>query len=241
MHALFEGYADRYDLHTPPHHYQHDHAYVIRLVRDLGPTPRMLDVGCGTGVLLEKALAGGIDAHGVDVAEGMVAVARGRVGAHRVRRVPMQAIDATEAFDAVVSLSWTLNYAADEPELRRVLTRIRGALRPAGLLIVQVAHAAHTDGAWMEDEEPGPGGEGDVHLRYRFLARAGDQLEATYEYTCRSLAERLRETHQLQVANARRVADLARDVGFTDVTLLESWRGDPFTGSASPFLLARAP
>lgn len=241
IHALFETYAERYDLHTPPHHYQHDHMFVLDRVRALRPRPSMLDVGCGTGVLLEKALAHDIDAHGIDAAAGMVAVATRRVGQDRVRVAPMQAIDARTAFDAIVSLSWTLNYAADEADMREVLDRVRGALRPGGLLIAQVAHAAHTDGEWMEDQEPGPGGEGDVRLRYRFRAQRGGRLEATYEYTCRSLTETLRETHLLQVADARRVAELAHEVGLVDAVLLDSWRGEGFASSPSPFLLARAP
>ena len=40
MHRLFDDFAHRYDLHTPPGHYQHDHAFVLEQAAALGePLP----------------------------------------------------------------------------------------------------------------------------------------------------------------------------------------------------------
>jgi SAM-dependent methyltransferase len=201
----------------------------------------MLDVGCGTGVLLEKALALGIDARGIDAADGMVAAARARIGEERVRQLAMEELDESGTVDAVVSLSWTLNYVRREGDLSQVLARLRGVLRSGGLLIAQIAHAANTDGEWMEDVEPGPGGANDVWFRYRFLAGAGDVLTASYQYRCASLGEELTEEHVLRVADSRRVAALAAEAGFESICLLNSWREEPFSGSACPLLVAWAP
>lgn len=104
---LFGRVADRYDWHTPPQHYQHDHAFVLSRL----PTPpcRVLDVGCGTGVFLEKAVASGFDAIGLDASPEMVSVASRRVGPERVRLERMQEIAECASYDAVVSLSWSFN------------------------------------------------------------------------------------------------------------------------------------
>src|SRR5438105_2064283 len=86
--VLFGQAADHYDWHTPPHHYQHDHAFVLS--RLPAPPCRVLDVGCGTGVFLEKALAANFDAVGLDASPEMVSVASRRVGQGPVRVERMQ-------------------------------------------------------------------------------------------------------------------------------------------------------
>jgi ubiquinone/menaquinone biosynthesis C-methylase UbiE len=45
---------------------------------------RVLDVGCGTGVLLELCVERGLQAHGVDPSDAMLGVARRRLGARAV-------------------------------------------------------------------------------------------------------------------------------------------------------------
>ena len=144
--ALFERLADRFDWHTPPHHYQHDHAFVLER---LGQSRRVLDVGCGTGVFLARAVMAGFDAIGIDAAPEMVAIAAGRVGAERVHVERMQEIDEASAYDGVVSLSWSFNYVRSLAEARDVLERLFRALRSKGHLILQIAHAPNAvGGAW---------------------------------------------------------------------------------------------
>ena len=49
---------------------------------DLGSARRVLDVGCGSGTLLDAAVAAGADAVGVDISSAMVEAARS-AGAQR--------------------------------------------------------------------------------------------------------------------------------------------------------------
>ena len=238
---LYDGFGDRYDLHTPPHHYVHDHAFVVARARACG-AGRMLDLGCGTGVLLEKALAAGLDPQGYDPAPNMLGCARVRVGAERVQLLPMQALDDELAFDCVVSLSWSLNYCTDLEEVDDVLRRCYRALRPGGCLILQVAHAANAPAeapAFNVDREPGPGGPEDIVFRYRFWAGGSQTMLAEYAFDCVSTGEHFDEVHELHVADARLVCTSLRRLGFQAVETLDSWRGDAFSGSLSPFVLAR--
>ncbi len=237
--ALFGRLADRFDWHTPPHHYQDDHAFVLGRLEKGG---RVLDIGCGTGVFLERAVSAGFDAIGIDAAPEMVSIAADRVGKDRVRAERMQGLEETAAYDSIVSLSWSFNYVRSFAEAHDVLKRLFRALRPEGHLILQIAHAPNAAGSLGEDREPGPDGqEDDIVFLYRFSSvpeRPGI-LRAQYVYGCKSVTELFFEEHQLGAADANEVASLASGVGFEHVELLDSWRGEPFRNSVNVFLLAR--
>jgi len=239
---LFDQYAHRYDLHTPPYHYQDDHRWVLSHLRDSGPESRLLDIGCGTGVFLEKARAAGIDSRGIDSSAGMVRVARHRLGDDVVELRRMQDLQTTESVDMVTALSWTLNYCADEYELRDVLLRCHRALRPGGFFVAQVAHALNATGDLNEDIEPGPEGEADdITFFYRFSPTGRDRpvLRADYIYVCRSANELAFETHLLNVADVHRIAMIVKSIGFSEISVFGSWRQDPLGSSLSPFIVAR--
>lgn len=243
-HKLFGEAAARYDLHTRPDHYQHDHRFVIDEIRRTSPQARVLDVGCGTGVFLERARAAGMSVEGVDLSREMVSVAAARLGPGVVRAEAMQDLEAAETFDAVVSLCWSFNYCASADEAEDVLSRFFRALAPGGLLVLQVAHAPNATGRLMEDWETGPDGQvRDVQFLYRFtrLDDGEPRLLAHYVYACRSLDELVAEEHTLSVADARLVASLARRSGFADVHLYGTWRREPLASSVSPFVVARRP
>jgi SAM-dependent methyltransferase len=244
MTRLFDEFAHRYDLHTPPEHYRHDHDFVLATVRAWAAPCYVLDVGCGTGVFLEKARREGMRVRGVDASPGMVREAETRLGRDVVAVQRMQALADGPTYDAIVSLSWTLNYCESQSELLDVLRRFYRALKPGGGVVLQVAHAAHAPVGVMEDRETGPGGTPeDILFLYRFRRLPGqaDELEAQYVYACKSLGELLHERHLLRVADARVVATCAREAGFEAVQLFDSFRRDAFSGSLSPFLLARRP
>ena len=173
MYKLFNEFADRYDLHTPPGHYRHDHAFVIAEALRVEPTHcRLLDIGCGTGVFLEAACAAGIDGYGLDASDRMIDCARDRLPGERLRVERMQELTDQDAYDVVCALSWTIHYCETEAELDDVVARCRTALRTGGLLVLQVADDRQMTGAVKVDREPGPSGEpDDTLLIHRFRPR----------------------------------------------------------------------
>lgn len=239
---LFGRAADRYDWHTPPHHYQDDHAFVLSRLPE--PPCQILDVGCGTGVFLKKAVEAGFDAIGIDASPEMVALASRRVDSDRARVCRMQQISESASYDAIVSLSWSFNYVDSFAEANKVLSLFFNALRPGGQLILQLAHAANATGALNEDREPGPDGQADDVLflyRFRPVLEHSDELMAQYVYGCKSRAELIFEEHRLGAADVNVVASEASAIGFQNIELLDSWRGEPFERSISAFLLASHP
>lgn len=238
---LYGAFGHYYDQHTPAHHYQHDHAFLIREIQKRNAKARILDIGCGSGVFIQKALAAGLDPVGLDPAPAMLELARQKVGPRRVRLQGMEALDDRDAFDAVTALSWSLNYARDVDQLQDILVRIKRALRPGGQLFVQVAHAAHapsTQSDFFVDQEPGPGGPKDITFKYRFVAQGPQRLNAEYHFVCHSTGESFEELHELRVADAHLVAEMLRALDFQAVQLLEDFRGQAFHKTINPLLLA---
>ena len=100
----------------------------------LAPRPgeRVLDLGCGDGVLTQKIAAAGAAVVAVDAAPDMVAAARARGLDARV--MPGQELDFDSEFDAVFSnaaLHWMR-----PPE--RVLSGVRRALKPGGRFVAEM-------------------------------------------------------------------------------------------------------
>ena len=232
MHRLYHEFAHRYDLHTPPGHYKHDHAFVIAEALRVAPEGcRLLDVGCGTGVFLEAALAAGIDGYGIDSAPEMVTVARQRLGSERVRVQRMQELTGAHAYHVVCAISWTIHYCQTKAELEDVVHRCHEALVPGGTLILQVADDDHLSGAVNIDREPSSSGEPDDTLfihRIAPLKDAEHRVLADYVYVSREHRELLSERHELRFGNPSVVSDALRHNGFRDVRVVSLTPATPF-------------
>jgi len=237
MYQLFHEFAHRYDLHTPPGHYKHDYAFAIGEALRVAPTScRLLDIGCGTGVFLEAAIAAGIEGYGLDAAPQMIDAARRRLGNDRLRVQRMQDIEDENAFDVICALSWSIHYCETAADLDNVARRCRRALRTGGRILLQVANDERMTGAVNVDREPGSSGESDdtflIH-RFRPLGDAENSVMADYVYASRGHRELLFESHQLRFANPTVLADALRGSGFREVTVINST-------SISPFIIGAA-
>lgn len=99
----------------------------------------LLDVGCGLGFFVERAIAGGWDAHGCDTSPAWVARARERAGAGRIRLGgPREAFE-PEARFAMITAWDVLEHVHDPlPFLHELRTR----LAPGGRLFLRTPNEA---------------------------------------------------------------------------------------------------
>jgi SAM-dependent methyltransferase len=92
----------------------------------LGPEDRLLDVGCGGGLLLRDALASGATVTGLDHSEEMVALARERVPAAEVVLASAERLPFADRSFTAVAMAVVFFFLADPvgalAESRRVLT-----------------------------------------------------------------------------------------------------------------------
>jgi len=94
------------------------------------PGERILDLGCGDGVLTEKIVAQGAEVVGVDSSHDMVEAAKSR--GLDARMVSGYALNFNREFDAVFSNA-ALHWMKDDPDA--VIAGVNRALRPGGRFV----------------------------------------------------------------------------------------------------------
>jgi SAM-dependent methyltransferase len=141
------------------------------------PRGRLLDVGCGLGVLLEQALEAGWDAHGCDTSGAWVREARARVGADRVVH---GSVPTTGHFDVVTA--WDVIEHVHDP--LPFLAELGRRLAPGGRLFLRTPNLDYVLPVYAARRRLGrPGELGPLnHVVYftaRTLRKALDQCELT--------------------------------------------------------------
>ena len=147
---LFDAMAEDYDVLEP--WYEHLYALLHPIVLAVLAMPpsvhrlRALDAGCGTGfqgALLERL---GYQAHGVDVAPRLLAVARRGLPASTLVLASVDALPYRAAsFDAVVCCGSTLSFVDDPAAALGELARV---LKPGARILLDVEHRWSLDLVW---------------------------------------------------------------------------------------------
>lgn len=120
----------------------------------IGISPRVLDVGCGTGFLLERLAARGFAGIGVDLSPESVAHARRRLeeigAADRLTAVVGSAYEPPEGTFDLVCLTDVLEHLEDP---RACLRALRERLAPGGLVVVATPNRRSLPGArrWLAE------------------------------------------------------------------------------------------
>jgi SAM-dependent methyltransferase len=132
--AAFDAIAERYDDAFP-----HKSGQIIAtqwLIDRLPRGGRVLDLGCGTGVPTAGMLVeAGVDVVGIDLSTEMLALARRAAPAGRFLAMDMLDVDPSLGeFDAAAAFFSLLMLRRSD--VQRVLRRVRGMLRPGGLVVI---------------------------------------------------------------------------------------------------------
>jgi ubiquinone/menaquinone biosynthesis C-methylase UbiE len=121
--------------------------WIAMLRERIEPGAKVLDLGCGAGIPLTRALAENFDVTGVDISARQIELARANVAGARFINADIAAVDFPPAsFDAAMG-SYSLIHVP-RGEHRAVLGKIARWLKPGGLLL-----ASFGIGNWEADYE----------------------------------------------------------------------------------------
>jgi SAM-dependent methyltransferase len=134
----------------------------------------VLEVGCGSGLLTRELTAAGHRVIATDASPAMLELARRHApGAEDVRQLTLPD-DPLPQVDAVVSVGHVVSYLRDEPSIGRALIAIARALRPGGVLAVDICDLEYAQ-ARRDAATVGRVGE-DWAIITRFSAPAPDRF-----------------------------------------------------------------
>ena len=105
---------------------------------NVGPGHRLLDIGCGPGLLLRQALGRGAWAYGIDISEKALAMAASAVPDARVALCVADALCyPDQVFDSITCIG-VFEHTLD-PD--RVLSEMRRVTRPTGTICIMVPNS----------------------------------------------------------------------------------------------------
>jgi SAM-dependent methyltransferase len=186
----------------------------------LKPGASVLDVGCGLGLHVIELTARGYTSVGVDLSLAMLARAAEEAQARGVRinflHADMRDLTFEASFDAVTCLGTSLGYFDDETN-RKVLERLLRALKPGGVLLLDVVNRDHVirsqpnliwfegDGCVCMEESEFNYFTSRLHIKRTVILDIGRQLE--HEYSLRLYS--LHEIGQLMNTSGFRVSEVS--------------------------------
>lgn len=128
---------DLYDLEYAFKDYAAEADALVRIVRERSPEAHtLLDVACGTGKHLEH-LRDAFACEGVDLDEGLLAVARSRLPGIPLERADMRDFDLGRRFDVVTCLFSAIGFVGGPDGLDAAAHALTRHLAPRGLLLVE--------------------------------------------------------------------------------------------------------
>jgi ubiquinone/menaquinone biosynthesis C-methylase UbiE len=134
---MFSRSAEIYDAIYSFKDYSSEAETITKIIRENNADARtLLDVACGTGTHLQH-LSKDFQCEGLDLDDGLLAVARQRLPSVAFHRGDMRDFELGKKFDVVTCLFSSIGYVGDEEGLKSAVRTFSRHLNPGGVLLVE--------------------------------------------------------------------------------------------------------
>ena len=194
---------------------------------------KIIDVGCGTGLLAVKLAKAGALVTGVDLSRDMLNIAEKRARDLSLKidflEKPMQEIEGQEQYDAAVIAIDSLNYLPDRKSVLNTFIGIHSVLKSGGMLMFDVHSTFKTDVIFME----GPFTYESDRVSYIWNTEEGDEEHSVLSELSffvkeeSGLYRRFNERHVQKTFSVFDYVDLLQKGGFTIERIFADWEDEP--------------
>lgn len=218
-----------YDIDSP---WSVDRGFYLELAG--ADRAKILDLGCGTGLLCDAYAARGHDVTGVDPAAAMLAVARQKRYGRKITWVAAlaQDFDSVARFDLIIMTGHAFQVLQTDEDILAVFAVVRKHLAPGGRFVFESRNPA-LDWAqlWQGRQRLLETGEGEVGQRCEVLWRKGDLL--AFEWSFAFADEVLVSKSVLRFLARADIVALLAVAGLRVNRLMGDWDGGPFEENES--------
>ena len=199
-----------------------------------GGPKRILDLGCGTGLLSDAYACLGHDVTGVDPAKAMLDVARTRPYGPVVNWVESsaQTFRTDRKFDLIIMTGHVFQVLLEDADFLAVFTTMREHLTEGGIIAFETRNpTADWQARWEGDTELR---SGDQTIRqFRIVWRQDDKKRTSFETRYEFPHNTFTSFSELLFLSRAEIEDRLRQAGLTANSVYGTWDKQPFNEDSS--------